>query len=44
MSDVVFSCSSLAEAELPLYEEIPLSRVTLVDSPALAANAIDART
>ena len=40
MSEVVFSRSSLAEAELPLYEGIPLSRVTLVNSPALAANAI----
>jgi hypothetical protein len=44
VNDVVFSRSSLAEAELPLYEEIPLSRVMLVDSLALAANAIDART
>jgi ribonuclease D len=39
VSDVVFSRSSLAEAELPLYEGIPLSRVTLVDSPALTAEA-----
>jgi len=37
VNDVVFSRSSLAEAELQLCQEIPLSRVTLVDSPALAA-------
>ena len=39
MSDVVFSRSSIAEADLPLYEGIALSQVTLVDSPALAAAA-----
>lgn len=39
MSDVVFSRHSIAEAELPPYEGIALSQVTLVDSPALAAAA-----
>lgn len=39
MSDVVFSRSSIAEAELPIYEGIALSQVTLVDTPALAAAA-----
>lgn len=39
MSDVVFSRSSIAEAELPLYEGIALAQITLVDTPALAAAA-----
>ncbi len=39
MSNVVFSRSSIAEAELPLYQGIALAQVTLVDTPALAAAA-----
>jgi ribonuclease D len=39
VSDVVFSRSSIAEAELPLYEGIALAQITLVDTPALAAAA-----
>ena len=39
MSDVVFSRSSIAEAELPLYEGIALAQITLVTTPALAAAA-----
>ncbi len=39
MSDVVFSRRSIAEAELPIYEGIALAQVTLVDTPALAADA-----
>ena len=39
MSNVVFSRSSIAEAELLLYQGIALSQVTLVDTPALAAAA-----
>ena len=39
MSDVVFSRSSIAEAEMPLYEGIALAQITLVDTPALAAAA-----
>ncbi len=39
MSDVVFSRSSIAEADLPLYEGIALAQITLVDTPALAAAA-----
>jgi ribonuclease D len=39
VSDVVFSRSSIAEAELPLYEGIALAQITLVDSPPLAAAA-----
>jgi RNA polymerase sigma factor for flagellar operon FliA len=39
VSDVVFSRRSIAEAELPIYEGIALAQVTLVDTPALAADA-----
>ena len=39
MSDVVFSRSSIAEAELPIYEGIALAQITLVTTPALAAAA-----
>jgi len=39
VSDVVFSRSSIAEAEMPLYEGIALAQITLVDTPALAAAA-----
>lgn len=39
MSDVVFSRSSIAEAELSLYEGIALAQITLVTTPALAAAA-----
>jgi ribonuclease D len=39
VSDVVFSRSSIAEADLPLYEGIALAQITLVDTPALAAAA-----
>jgi len=39
VSNVVFSRSSIAEAELPLYQGIALAQVTLVDTPALAAAA-----
>lgn len=39
MSEVVLNRSALAEAELPPYEGIPLERVTLVVSEALAAEA-----
>ena len=42
MSDVVFSRKTLAEAELPLYAGIPISRVTLVVSGAQAAEALAA--
>jgi RNA polymerase sigma factor for flagellar operon FliA len=39
VSDVVLNRHSIAEAELPTYEGIALSQVTLVDSPTLAAPA-----
>jgi RNA polymerase sigma factor for flagellar operon FliA len=39
VSDVVFSRSSIAEAELPIYEGIALAQITLVTTPALAAAA-----
>ena len=42
MSDVVFSRASLNAAELPAYEGIALSSVTLVVSEKLASEALDA--
>lgn len=39
VSDVVMSRAVLAEAELPPYEGIPIERVTLVTSDALAVHA-----
>ncbi|WP_153147897.1 3'-5' exonuclease [Dechloromonas sp. H13] len=39
MSDVVLTRGALAEGDLPLYEGIPLARITLVDSGEQAAAA-----
>lgn len=42
LSDVVFSRAQLAAAELPVYPGISLAEVTLVDSAALASQALEA--
>ena len=42
MSEVVFNRTSLNAAELPAYEGVPLSSVTLVVSEKLAREALEA--